>query len=534
MRTEALWKAKGNALPSEMVSLSERLSLMLMVRTAIVAVTLTSGLFGVPLESGGMKTLVALSGVYLAISLAAEGARRVGGGRGLVVVSALLLVDGLYLAWVTYTTGGAHSPLRFLLYGHLIAVTLLASYRTGLKIALWDSLLVFVSFYAQLAGFLPPVEVSKGTTEFAQSPFHRIVIYNLIGFWLVAVGTAIFSGFNERTLRKRGLDLEALATMAAEMDKVSDTKHAAQCLVQVASDTFKFERIAVMVMRDGRLSVAAEEGCGPLPESNLMGDQALDQLKATRRTVLLTAVDSRTDPSLGSMFPGAKRLVIVPLLVEGALVGALMAESSKKRRYRLEASTLTVVEQFATQAALAFSNVWLLEKVQKLADTDSLTGIYNRMVFDRTLRAEIKRADRNGESMSLLMLDIDHFKSLNDRFGHQTGDEVLRTLAGALGEESRDFDTVTRYGGEEFAVLLPNTDRAAGAIAGERFRKLVESLEGPVPITASVGVATFPGNAQSADGLLSAADDALYESKRTGRNRVVVSDKVPIREKAAG
>ena len=534
MRTDALWNTQRAALPSEMVSLSERLSLMLIVRAAIVAVTLSSGLFGVPLESGGIKTLILLSSGYLVMSVGAEAARRVSGGRGLVLIGTLLLVDGLYLAWVTYATGGAHSPLRFLLYGHLIAVTLLASYRTGLKIALWDSLLVFVTFYAQLAGFLPGVEVAEGTTDLAQSPFQRAVIYNLIGFWLVAIGTAVFSGFNERTLRKRGLDLEALATMAAEMDKVSDTKHAAECLVQVASDTFKFERIAVMVMKDGRLSVAAEQACDALPQSNLMGDKALEQLKSTRSTVVLSAVDGRTDPALASMFPGAKRLVLVPLLVEGAIVGALMAESSKKHRYRLEASTLTVVEQFATQAALAFSNVWLLEKVQKLADTDSLTGIYNRMVFDRTLRAEIKRADRNGESLSLLMIDIDHFKSLNDRFGHQTGDEVLRSLASGLEDVSREFDTVTRYGGEEFAVLLPATDQTAGAIAGERFRKLVENMETPVPITVSVGVATFPANAHSADELLGIADDALYESKRAGRNRVTVSQRRTLREQAAG
>ena len=202
MRTGALWTTQKEALPTEMVSLSERLSLMFLVRVAIVAVALTSALFGVEVHGGGMIVLAILSAGYITLSVVSEGLRRVSGGRGLVIIGIMLLVDGVCLAWITYATGGAHSPLRFLLYSHLIAVTLLASFRTGLKIALWHSLLVFVFFYSQLAGFITPVEVTEGTTAIAQSPFHRTSVLNLMAFWFIAIATAGFSALNEKNLRR--------------------------------------------------------------------------------------------------------------------------------------------------------------------------------------------------------------------------------------------------------------------------------------------------------------------------------------------
>jgi two-component system, cell cycle response regulator len=533
MRVQTLWRTEKDALPSEMVSLSERLSLMLIVRCALVGVALSSGVFGVAMESGAHSSLLVLSGIYLVMSIAAEAVRRINGGRGLVVIGVLLLVDGIYLAWITYATGGAHSPLRFLLYGHLIAVTLLASYRTGLKIALWHSLLVFVAFYGQLAGFLTGVEVSS-TTGTEVTPFHRMAVYNLMAFWFVAIGTAWFSAFRERNLRRRGFDLEALATMAANMDEVSDTSDAANCLVSVAAETFDFSRTAVLIQTDGKLKVVAAKGCDTTSPAGLMNDSAIKELKESRRARMLDDLSEHDNPALTAMFGQAKRMVLVPLVAEGNWVGALVAEVSSKRRYRVDANVLAVVERFASHASLALSNVWLLEQVQRLAETDSLTGVANRLMFDQALRAEIKRAERSGEPLALLMIDIDHFKSLNDDFGHQTGDEVLRNLAVSLNMASRVFDTVARYGGEEFAVLMPATELGDATRTGERLRKLIEELDAPRPITGSVGVASYPYNAADQDALLRAADDALYESKRAGRNLVTASLARAAEQEAAG
>ncbi|MDQ3985125.1 MAG: sensor domain-containing diguanylate cyclase [Actinomycetota bacterium] len=534
MRTNALWTTDKNALPSEMVSLSERLSNMLLVRAVAVAAALSSGLLGVDIEVGGLAPTIIISALYLMLSIAAEGARRLSGGRGLVLIGMLLLVDGVYLAWITYSTGGTQSPLRVLLYAHLIAVTLLASYRTGLKIALWHSLLLFVVFYSQLAGFMPPVEVAEGATEVATSPFHRASVHNVMAFWFVAMGTAAFSAFNERNLRRRGSDLEALSTLAAEMDNVSNASEAARCLVDVAAETFSFRRTAVVLMVGETLTVAAERGCRLPPGSPLRDDASIREVSRSQRTIVLRNLESGNDPALASLFPGGKRVVLVPLTIEGKWVGALVAEGSTRRRNRVDASVVRVVEQFATHAALALSNVWLLEQVKRLAETDSLTGVANRLLFDRVLSAEFKRAERSHQPLGLVMIDIDHFKTLNDRFGHQTGDDILRKLAAALVKSSRDFNTVARYGGEEFAVILPGADRDGTAEAGERFRAVIEQLDTAVPITVSVGAASFPLNAFDRDELVRAADDALYQSKRSGRNRVTASIQQPTPEKAAG
>ncbi|HYN35437.1 MAG TPA: GGDEF domain-containing protein [Actinomycetota bacterium] len=532
MRTQALWRTQKDALPSEMVSLSERLSLMLLVRAAIIVVALSSPLFGIQIDGGGMQQLILLSVGYTVLALGSEGLRRVTGGRGLVLIGLMLLIDGVCLAWITYATGGAQSPLRFLMYGHLIAVTLLASFRTGLKIALWHSLLVFVTFYAQLAGLLIPVEVSEGTTRIAQSPLHQTSVLNLMAFWFIAIATASFSALNERHLRRRGFDLEALAKMAVQMDEVTTARGAAHCLVDVAAETFSFERIGVVVLHEGKLKVVAQRGCGQPTETDLANASAINATK--NGSLILNEIKKDEHPAVNAMFPEGKRLVLVPLVVEREWVGALAAECPTKRGTRIDADVIGVIEQFAGFAALAFKNSWLMEEVQRLAETDGLTGVANRLTFDQTLEAEIKRATRSGESVGLLMLDVDHFKSYNDRLGHQVGDDILQTLATGLGEASRDFDTVARYGGEEFALILPGSGPEPSAIAGERLREMIAALDPPEPITASVGVATFPANASDPDGLVRAADEALYESKRAGRNRVTLSDEEDAGERIAG
>ena len=136
--------------------------------------------------------------------------------------------------------------------------------------------------------------------------------------------------------------------------------------------------------------------------------------------------------------------------------------------------------------------------------------------------------------MGLLMLDIDHFKALNDKLGHQAGDEVLRKLAQTLIGGCRDFDVVARYGGEEFAVILPMTDPDSATRTAERLRRTVQEVMAATRITVSVGVACFPHHAHDADGLVRAADLALYESKFCGRNRVSTSAVPDIQSRAVG
>jgi diguanylate cyclase (GGDEF)-like protein len=158
-----------------------------------------------------------------------------------------------------------------------------------------------------------------------------------------------------------------------------------------------------------------------------------------------------------------------------------------------------------------------------LATTDGLTGIANRASFDQILVAELSRAARQRDDVSLLLVDIDHFKALNDRHGHQAGDHVLRLVATTLAAACREFDTAARYGGEEFAVLLPATSTDDAVEVAERLRAAIESMPAGLQVTVSAGVATFPFDGTGPDGLVAAADEALYAAKRGGRNRVTAA-----------
>jgi diguanylate cyclase (GGDEF)-like protein len=172
--------------------------------------------------------------------------------------------------------------------------------------------------------------------------------------------------------------------------------------------------------------------------------------------------------------------------------------------------------------AVAVNHARLFTQMQQLALTDGLTGCVNRRSFEMQLERDLRLATRMRQPVSLIMLDIDHFKRVNDTYGHDAGDAALRFLADVLRDELRGVDTAARYGGEEFAVILPQAALEGALIVAERLRSRLETTEVPGigHITASFGLATFPLHANSRDQLVGAADRALYESKHAGRNRI--------------
>jgi diguanylate cyclase (GGDEF)-like protein len=212
-------------------------------------------------------------------------------------------------------------------------------------------------------------------------------------------------------------------------------------------------------------------------------------------------------------------------------VSAVHARLSAYRRKLLFAAaiTLAIAAGLATRLARPVARVFAdLARLTNQAQTDSLTNIANRRAIDERLDDEIEHARRLGTSVAFVIADIDDFKSINDRFGHQTGDKVLRQVAQIFAEAGRELDLPGRYGGEEIAVVAPGTNLSGARALAEKVRRLIEELHvtapdgRPITVTASFGAACYPAQ-RSVDELVAAADAALYEAKRNGKNRVVTA-----------
>jgi diguanylate cyclase (GGDEF)-like protein len=225
---------------------------------------------------------------------------------------------------------------------------------------------------------------------------------------------------------------------------------------------------------------------------------------------------------------GAGHAVAVPLIVGGRVVGAL--ECLVLQAMELGHEVLEILEALAGHAAGALASAQLHEQTAELAVTDPLTGLSNRRAFEADFPNEVDRAQRYQRPLSLISLDLDNFKLLNDRYGHAYGDLVLQQTSQALIDVVRGSDRVYRVGGEEITVLCPETDAQHATALAERLRAAVEAAGGPdAPVfTASLGVAELPRHASGAADLLVAADRALYAAKNDGRNRVASAEpKIP-------
>jgi diguanylate cyclase (GGDEF)-like protein len=215
---------------------------------------------------------------------------------------------------------------------------------------------------------------------------------------------------------------------------------------------------------------------------------------------------------------------------DGRVMGVLSVARPERPFSEAEKELFTYL---ATQAAVSIENVDLHETVQRQAVTDELTGLFNHRRFQEVMATEVERSKRYGHTMGLIMLDLDDFKNVNDTYGHMQGDLVLREVARVLKETSREIDEPARYGGEEMAVALPQTNLDGAYRFAERVRKRIETLELPIldgtgtlRVTASLGAAAIDGSPRAdKDALVAAADAALYRAKRAGKNRTMRADK---------
>lgn len=288
--------------------------------------------------------------------------------------------------------------------------------------------------------------------------------------------------------------------------------------------------VGVWVREEGRIvSVLGQDGGPPLGGTfePLESEMAL----AARAGAMIVREARRADSERVAVATPADRwtapprsLAALPLATPDGVVGVIAVWSSAAGR--LDPGALELLRTLAPFAAWQLAHALEYGRVRENAEHDGLTGLFNRRSFDQRMDAERARLERYGHPLALLLIDVDHFKSINDRFGHEAGDAVLRAVARVVQAGVRDVDMTARFGGEEFAVLLPETRPDAAGDVAERLRAAVERIELPwngetIRVRISVGVSSWPDCVRDPTALIRSADAALYQAKTLGRNRVI-------------
>lgn len=323
--------------------------------------------------------------------------------------------------------------------------------------------------------------------------------------------------------RRRASQLQAINAIAQQMTAVLDLKELLNKVCILVKEAFHVAHVSVLLKEEeelvlhaqhGRLTPRISEG-GRISAATGLWGRSLQGGKT------LINNDSKTDPEYVDFYLETKSRMAIPLVSFGQALGVLLLDSEDTNAFHV--ADMQPLESVADICATAIQNAHYVERVKQLAYLDGLTGIFNRRFFELRMAEELDRARRFGAGMAVIMVDIDHFKRLNDEFGHLLGDEVLRQISSIFHQQLRKIDVVCRYGGEEFAILLSQTDPQHALMVAEKLRSVVAGWQFPgVPrsVTISAGTANYPDHGTTRDALVKAADAGLYSAKQAGRNQV--------------
>jgi diguanylate cyclase (GGDEF)-like protein len=394
------------------------------------------------------------------------------------------------------------------LYVAFVAVFLLAIVWRDLRLVLFSVFAVSVLFgvfnYFRLFGF----ELDVNIQQFLTLALFFVVAIFYVFLSKLMMDDARLSNVMLEENRIAGLMVEITRTLSSSLKsdevlaaiahRLREILQAEECsIVRIDSQT-GMTRIMVR---------SPEEGDGRV-DLDLENYPELKQAYESRKLLYM---------------PNAKPngLIVVPMVAQDAGLGLIYIRGARVGA-TLSETTVRFFEVMASTAANAFRNAQLFEEVEHRAQTDFLTGLPNHRVFQTTLSTELGRAQRHNHPLSLLIIDLDFLKEVNDRFGHPTGDMVIRTIAESIRSSCRDIDLAARYGGEEFTVILPETSLNGAIQTANRIRERIAAQHFVEigNITASIGVSNYPVNALGKEDLIRVADQALYVAKHGGRDRV--------------
>ena len=413
----------------ELLSLGERSRYLFGVRVALALSAVAYALVAPEDVFVPFGLVLAGSAAYVSIASVPHVLER--RARALVLPSlrAMLLLDGVFLAGVVAVSGGATSPLRFLALAHVVAVILLFSYRSGLKLALWHTLLFLLVVYSM--PFAPLGSASGGALTSAEE---RTALITIVCLWLAALGTATFAALSERELRRQKTDLERLSIMLTEIQSVDGPEAIARVLLDELVGTFGCRRGVVLGGADGTLGILAAT-VAPADDEALLGIEPLVyRARSERTTLAVRGIDPETDPELAAMLPEATNVLLIPLRVDrGQSVGLVVLERGG-RDHAIRRSEIGMVEQFASHGALALNNAWLseerrqrLEEIRALqSQLEAINEDLERTVVERTseLRTAVARLEEADEQRRTLLHHV-----------VRAGEEERQRIAGDLHDD---------------------------------------------------------------------------------------------------
>ncbi len=334
------------------------------------------------------------------------------------------------------------------------------------------------------------------------------------------LAVSVMSGIIVARMKKTDAKLDALYEISSVMNSSLQLEEVIQETIRLVRRVVEFQRCHVLstTVDKNLVLIASVKACNiqRIPLEKEVQKMLLEEKSPF--IIEQTSKSTKLIEYLGK-FPCAS-LALLPIIVKDKVVGVLHVDTL--HRHRFSSDEIALLSLVANQAGIAIENARLYREMEETANRDGLTGVYNHRYFQEALEAELARSKRSGYPLALAMIDVDYFKRLNDRYGHPTGDRVLKQLALLLKENIRISDVLARYGGEEFAVIMPETDIQQAIVVIERFRSILAGkvLIESTCVTISAGVAGYPVNALEKQQLIDKADKALYLAKAQGRNRV--------------
>lgn len=331
-------------------------------------------------------------------------------------------------------------------------------------------------------------------------------------------------------LRQEREELAALNKFSEAVTQCTSDMEVYDHILHSLKERFQPRQVIIFILKTVENVLEAAATLTPLPEE-LRAWPVIEEphnCKAVRMGRSFRVNDVSEEPLCPADFvpPSAGSYFCGPLIAGGIIIGAVRIEAAKNY---WTPERISLVEAYLSGAATALSNLRLLQTMKQQANVDELTGLYNRRFVEEYARKLIAMARRKNQPLGVIMIDLDHFKRFNDEYGHEVGDRILRQFAKTASQAMREANLAARFGGEEFVVLLPDTNARGCLLVAERIRQAVAHTAVPSggdkpfpPVTVSLGIAVYPDHGQSLEEVLQAADKALYESKRAGRNRTTL------------